>query len=176
MNKKGFTTVELIVSFVMVVILLSSLIGFTVTYRDRVKKEELMSQLYDFKNTITKTVYDDIISLNFKSMTYCVGLNNCVNFVDENDASHVLKVENQCDTENKCGVYVVYDDVNFLLPDSNLNTYSKENSDGLINVIESASNISSFELKTYKNSLYNLKMTFKHFLLNDDIEIMLTIN
>ena len=45
MNKKGFTTVELIVSFVMVVILLGSLIGFTITYRDKVKVGEVKSQL-----------------------------------------------------------------------------------------------------------------------------------
>ena len=54
MNKKGFTTIELIVSFIMVVIILASLVGFTVNYRDRVKQEEVKSQLYDFKNSITK--------------------------------------------------------------------------------------------------------------------------
>ena len=54
MNKKGFTTVELIVLFILVIILLGSLIGCTVTYRVIMKKEEIRSQLIDFKNTITK--------------------------------------------------------------------------------------------------------------------------
>ena len=186
MNKKGFTTIELIVSFVMVVIILASLVGFIVTYRDKVKKEELKSQLIDFKNTITKTVYDDIIALNYKSMSLCVGKDNCVVMMDENGDSHVLKIENSCNPEkincsvnpcelSECGVYLVYDDTRYMLPDSDVNIYYKENYDEDIRVLTSASNITTFNFQE-KNSIYNLKMTFKHFMIDDEIEIMLTIN
>lgn len=186
MNKKGFTTIELIVSFVMVVIILASLVGFTVNYRDRVKQEEVNSQLYDFKNTITKIIYDDIISLKYKSITPCVGQDNCVVFVAEDGTNHTLKVENICknvDCNNKrpcaledCGVYLVYDDVKYMLPDSDLNKYNKDLQGDNIGIKESASVLYKFTLKSYENSLYNLKMIFKHYKVADDIEIMLTIN
>ncbi len=182
MNKKGFTTIELIVSFVMVVILLASLIGFTINYRDKVRQEEIISQLYDFKNTITKIVYDDIISLNYSNASLCVGIDNCVVFTDESKNSHTLKVENICECENmsdcslnKCGVYIVYDGVKYLLPDSDLNKYYKDSNNN-IEVIESASNLTSFKLNTYNNSIYSLKMTFNHYRMDKDLEIMLTIN
>ena len=184
MNKKGFTTIELIVSFVMVVILLSSLIGFIITYRDKVKTEEVKSQLIDFKNTITKIVYDDIIDLNFTSMSPCVGQDNCIVMTDENGLSHVLKIENSCNTIlcdtnpcniSNCGVYLVYNETKYLLPDSDLNTYYKGGLDEEIRVLKSFSNLFDFNLKS-ENNIYNLKMTFRHFELDDDIEIMLTIN
>ncbi len=186
MNKKGFTTVELTVSFVMVVILLASLIGFTVTYRDKVKNEEIKSQLIDFKNTITKTVYDDIISLNYNSMSLCVGQDNCVVMTDENGNSHVLKIEKSCNPTkvdcsvspcdlSECGVYVVYDETRYMLPDSDINTYYKENLTDDIRVLNPASDFSSFNFKE-ENSIYNLKMTYKHFMIDEEFEIMLTIN
>lgn len=190
MNKKGFTTIELIISFVMVIILLASLINFTINYRDRVKKEEVISELYDFKNTITKTVYDDIINLNYISISSCVGQDNCVNFTDKDSNSHVLKIENICDNVNcssspgsctacnlsNCGVYVNYDGTRYLLPESNLNKFYKDSCDEIIKISESASDLKSFELKNYEGSLYNLKMTFKHFRMDNDLEILLTIN
>ena len=184
MDKKGFTTIELIVSFVMVVIMLSSLVGFTIAYRDNVKTEELKSELIDFKNTITKTVYDDIIDLNFISMSPCVGQDNCVVMMDENGLSHILKIENSCSniscdstpcTISDCGVYLVYNETKYLLPDSDLNTYYKESTEDDIRVSKSFSNLFDFNLKS-ENSIYNLKITFKHFELDNAIEIMLTIN
>lgn len=184
MNKKGFTTIELIVSFVMVVILLSSLISFTIAYRDKVKTEEVESELIDFKNVITKTVYDDIIDLNFISMSPCVGQDNCVVMMDENGLSHVLKIESSCKTNNcdyspcnlsDCGVYLVYNETKYLLPDSDLNTYYRSNLEDETRVSKSFSNLFDFNLKS-ENSIYNLKITFKHFELDNVIEIMLTIN
>ncbi len=185
MNKKGFTTVELIVSFMIVTIILTSLVGFTVNYRDKVKKEEIRTKLYDFKNSITKIVYDDIIALNYTSIAACVGIDNCVNFVDSTGNSHVLKIENSCEqincissgcTINKCGVYLVYNDIRYLLPESNLNRYYKKNLDEDIIISQSVCGLSEFKLQAYNNSIYTLKMNFKHYLLNDDFDIMLTVN
>ena len=45
----------------MVIIILASLIGFTVAYRDKIGLEEVKTQLLDYKNSITRMVYNDII-------------------------------------------------------------------------------------------------------------------
>ena len=168
MNKKGFTTIELVISFSMVVIILGSLIGFTVTYRGKVKNEEIRSQLIDFKNTITKTIYDDIITKKYKRIEYCTGTDDCVNFIDADGNSHPLKIINvlQNNDNQKKGVYLNYDGINYLLPDSDLN----RDTEYVCHFID------SFNLKIYNDSLYNLSFTYYHYFLNEKYQIMLTIN
>ena len=51
-NNKGFTTVEVVLSFSLVVVILASMVSIVVNYRDRVTDEEVKTQLLDFKNTI----------------------------------------------------------------------------------------------------------------------------
>ena len=124
MNKKGFTTVELIVSFIMIVIILISLVGFTVNYRDKVKIEQVKSNLNDFKNTVTKAVYDDITINNIKSIEYCVGEDNCVNFIDSRNKLHTLKIFYECVLKNgTCSyrTYLSYNNIKYELPDSDIN-------------------------------------------------------
>ena len=55
--------------------------------------------------------------------------------------------------------------VKYLLPDSDLN-----------NVVEKASSFTSFNLQTYNNRIYDLKVTYKHYLIEDEYEINLMIN
>jgi len=175
MNKKGFTTVELIVSFIVIVIILGSLVGFTINYRDRVKLEQIKSSLIDFKNTITKAVYDDIIDNNIKSMEYCVGYDNCVNLIDSENNSHTLKIFYESkDGNDNYQSYLSYNNIKYELPDSDINKYQINNEK--IVVSEKASDFDSFELKSYNNSLYNLKITFSHYMLKDNFEILININ
>ncbi len=149
----------------MVIIILSSLIGFTVTYRDKIGVEEVKTQLIDYKNTITKMVYDDIISGKLTSITTCVGMDNCVNFMDIDGNSHPFMLMEVASDEENNGSYISYDGVKYLLPDSELN-----------NVVEKACSFTSFDLQTYNNRIYDLKVTYKHYLIEDEYEINLMIN
>ena len=174
MNKKGFTTIELIMSFIMVVIILTSLIGFTTGYRGKVNDEEVKSQLIDFKNTVLKAVYDDIIRYSVVRMSNCVGEDNCVNLVSRDGSVHTLKTF----TDDN-GVYIAYDNTKYKLPDSNLNkTYEETLDDGTtkVNVTDSACNITDFQYMNYKNKIFTTKITFKHYLIDEEYEILITIN
>lgn len=177
MNKKGFTTIELILSFIMVVVILTSLIGFTTAYRGRVNREQTKSALIDFKNTVTKAVYDDIISHNVVSMTNCVGEDNCVNLIGQDGSIHTLKVEviaNSSDKKND-GVYLKYNDIKYKLPDSELNkTYV--DADLNVQVTDSACNITDFIYSNYNNRIFNVKIPYKHYLIDDKFEISITIS
>ena len=178
MNKKGFTTIELIVSFIMVIVILTSLIGFTTAYRGRVSNEEVKTQLIDFKNTILKVVYDDIIRYSVVRMSSCVGEDNCVNLISQDGSIHTLKIETKMD-----GVYVKYNDTNYKLPDSELNKAYEEvindaNGNEISNVIvtDSASNFTDFKFTNYQNKIFTVKMSFKHYLIDEEFEILITLN
>ena len=90
MNNRCFTTIEIVVSFALVVIILTSLTAIVVNYRDEVTDEEIKTQLLDFKNTITKVIYDDITEDEYNSLTSCGA--SCVSFVKSDGSSENLEI------------------------------------------------------------------------------------
>ena len=64
MNKKGFTTIELLLTMLVVVTIMASITAVTYTYRDRAKYEETLTEVNDYKNMVTKIIYDDILDSN----------------------------------------------------------------------------------------------------------------
>ena len=166
MNEKGFTIVEVVISFVLLAAILAALFGFVITYRDNIRNEEIRTQLLDYKNTITKIIYDEIVRGNYVKIENCDGKDNCVNFIDTNNEMHVLeKVEVLENSQTLTrGLYLNHDGKYYLLPDSDLkdeNGYK--------------CSFDNFSLHHY-NNLYSLKIPFTHSGLNDKYEIMLVIS
>ena len=156
LNKKGFTIAEVLVSFILVTVILSSIVSATIYYRDRLKQEETISQLIDFKNTITKVVYDDLLdeSKSITRVETCVGVQNCVNFISESNDSYTFKIVEQEQTVgNKTrGVYVQYDGIEYMLPDSDLG-------DGAERICDF---INGIDIETYEDRIYKVKVSFRH--------------
>ena len=63
MNKKGFTTVELILTMSIVIVIMTTITSVTYTYRDRSKYEEIVTNVQNYKNSVTKIIYDDILDI-----------------------------------------------------------------------------------------------------------------
>lgn len=165
MNKKGFTVVEVVIAFSILAVILVSLFTYTVIYRDKVSTEEIRTQLIDFKNTITKTIYDDIVMDNYFKIESCG--TNCVNFVDYSNNNHPLQIVTISEnTQNrKKGLYLNYDGTYYMLPDSDLN--------------KDTENMCAFEtisLQNYQNKIFHLRIPFIHYILNEKFEIMITLN
>lgn len=154
LNNKGFTIAEVLVSFSMITIILASIISSTIHYRDRLKQEEIISQLTDFKNTVTKVIYDDIVTGNIVRVERCIGTSNCVNFVNEDGSSHTLKIIDVKETTEVStrGAYLYYDGIKYMLPDSDLGTGTDRVCDFM----------SGFEVLDYNGRLYKVKVTFRH--------------
>ena len=173
LNKKGFTIAEVIVSFTMLTIILASVMTSTIFYRDKVKEEQIITKLVDFKNTITKVIYDDILSSDNRkivSVERCIGTANCINFLDTENNSHTLKIIEITTTnsENVKGVYLSYDDTKYMLPDSDIGTGEERVCDF----------IGGFNIDDYAENnlhLYTVKASFKHKDLDRKYDIMLTI-
>lgn len=126
MNNKGFTTIEVILSFALLIIIMGTLTGITINYRDKLTNSEIKTNVLDFKNSMYKIIYDDIISEGFDRAEYCVGENNCINFINRDGESTRLKVVTQRNNAmgRNSGVYIVYDDIYYLMPGSDYNVYN----------------------------------------------------
>lgn len=175
LDKKGFTIAEVIVSFSLVTVILASMVTATVYYRNKVKEEEIITQLTDFKNNITKTIYDDILTHNDNkiiAVERCLGVSNCLNFIDKSGNNHVLKIEEitASDDSNHItrGSYLYYNDTKYMLPDSDLGTGGEKVCDF----------VGGFDIDYYKEdgiSLYTVKTSFMHKDLDKKYNITLTI-
>lgn len=154
LNNKGFTIAEVLVSFSLITVILASLVSATVFYRDRLKNEEVISQLYDYKNTITKVIYDDIVKGEIVGLERCISTANCINFIDTSGNSRTLKIieVDRTTSTSRRGVYLYYNGIQYLLPDSDLGTGYDRMSDF----------VGGFELSEYQNKLYKVKTSFKH--------------
>ena len=173
LNKKGFTIAEVIVSFTMLSIILASVMTSTVFYRNKVKDEEIITKLIDFKNTITNVIYDDIVSSDTRkivSVERCIGTSNCINFLDTENNPHTLKIIelSEGNANDIRGVYLSYDDTKYMLPDSDLGTGEERVCDF----------IGGFSIEDYDEGnihLYTVKTTIKHKDLDKEFGIMLTV-
>ena len=168
MNKKGFTTIEIVLSFALVVVILTGLTVIVINYRDKVPNEETKTQLLDYKNTITKIVYDDIVDGDYVSLSRCVGSYQCVNFIKEDGTTESLKVVNQQEdtSDIKRGMYLEYKGIKYMLPDSDLNDLNGYVSDiKEFNIIENPG-----------YNLYSVKIPIVHVGIDYGLEISLVIS
>ncbi len=177
LNKKGFTIAEVIVSFSLIAIILTSIISATLFYRDKMKNEEIVTQLLDFKNNITKIVYDDIINKKIVRAENCLGTPNCVNLIDVNNNKYELKIRDfdTATLTNNEGAYLYYDDVQYMLPDSDLiaNRYVYDNHEEIIRVCDFSGPI---EISSYDDELYKIKIAFQHKYMDLDYDIIFIIS
>ena len=61
LNNKGMTTVEILVSFLLVAAISTSLYTTVSNYNRKMDREHFKLEINKYKNVLTKTVQDDII-------------------------------------------------------------------------------------------------------------------
>ena len=230
MNNKGFTTVEVIVSFALVVIIMASMSTMLVAYRDSINIEQTKSKMVEFKNTFTFMVYQDIVldkvdsiqpckvssrcyrnkvtceykwgnySLDgdytlvssINSETSCVKPSDiteemcqsnepvsentnedagmCVEFIGEGNKKNTLKIEPDVITvgsevEEQRRIYLNYNGIRMMLPDSDLNKYiiEKDSNGNSIKTEKTVSQINDFILmRDDINRVYSLTIPLEH--------------
>ncbi len=131
MNNKGFTTVEVIVSFALIIIVMVSMTSMLVSYRDTISDEEIETRLVEFKNSFTYMVYEDLVYNGINGLRYCKSDDNtsngkCVDFMRDNEAKYRLQlIENEIssgrENEKTYRTFLDYRGIRIMLPDSDLN-------------------------------------------------------
>ena len=141
MNNKGFTTIEVILSFALVIIVMVSMTAMLVSYRDTISNEEVKSRLVEFKNSFTYMVYEDIVYNGINGLRYCESDTNngkCVDFIKDGVKKYTLKlIDSEVSTgkenEKVIKTYLDYRGIRVMLPDSDLNKVEyKRKADGTV--------------------------------------------
>lgn len=119
MNKKGFTTVELVLTIILVTTLMATITSVTLVYRDRADYEEAIASVKDYKNTLTKIIYDDILDTTnpVTRITYDSN-NNAYTLVRKDNSNPItLKIINVNENDKK-EVGIEYGGIKYLVPGS----------------------------------------------------------
>jgi len=163
LNKKGFTVVELVLSFSLVMILAVSMFAVINNYRIKQKKESVKRELVTYINKITKDIYDDIYTYKVKEMSYCGVLgaisNNCVQITFMDDSVKKLKIEKEKVTEyigstpiSVDSFSIIYDGVRYRNPSPK---FASIINDYLLTYVDT-SDIS------YNSTIYRIKIRIGH--------------
>ncbi len=150
MNKKAFTTVEMILTILLVVVIMATITSVTLVYRDKSEYEESVTEIENYKNTLTKIIYDDILD-ETNPVTSIIENGNTYTLVR---ATNPITLEIINDpSNNKIGIK--YDSVNYLVPGCDKGLVSFEGVD-----------------LTNTNGIYNMNINFS----SRKYEKMLTIH
>ena len=69
-NNKGITTIEVLISFVLVTIMTISMYSTVTSFNDRRLREQYKSEIYTYKNLLTKKIQDDFIKIGLTHASY----------------------------------------------------------------------------------------------------------
>ncbi len=178
-NNKGFTVVELIMSFVFSSILAVSLFAVILNYRDKQVNTSIETRLLAFKSELIIDVKQDIQKYGLKSMEYCTDASGkrqsrCVviTFMNGKTKSFIVKEEPRVDTlDNLDGTadsfyysvpYISYGGVKYSIPDA---ANVSIRSDFLLESTTAADGLET------NNPLYKIRVNLIHNDLDADMDI-----
>ena len=113
LDNKGFTVIELILSFIFVMFLAIAMFSLINNYHEKEEREAIKSRLETLKNTLTTDIYQDTIKRKVRNMEYCLDssdevIDGCIviNFLD--NTSKKLQIAHEVIEVNDEGHYFTY--------------------------------------------------------------------
>lgn len=107
-NEKGFTVIELVLSFALVMFLAIVMFAVVNSYRNRQQIETANRDLTVFKNKITQDIYEDINEKKVKKIEYCTDasgeiIKQCIIISFKNNTEKKLEIVEESRTINVSG-------------------------------------------------------------------------
>ena len=93
MNKKGFTIVELIVSFSLAAMIGFFLLRITMVIKDLYTDSYVKTNIMSKQNIMTERMYDDFLYNDVKVVLKCG--NNCLRFIFSDNSEKIFEIENE---------------------------------------------------------------------------------
>ncbi len=113
LNNKGITTIEILICFVLLAVISTSLYNTVSIYRNKQILEGEKEKIYTYKNLLTKEIQDDIIKRGLTVATKISDTKLTMSFSNGPDTTlEVLKDENK----------IIYDGIEYPLPNFGKNT------------------------------------------------------
>lgn len=167
MNKKGFTTVELILTLAIVMVVMATILSVTYNYRDKGSYERVLTDMNTYKNTITKIIYDDIFDIResgeskgkvIKIEKVNASDNTKYNLVTSNNTKFLLQIIDRNVAKNGKSIREVginYDGTDYIIPGSD-NSYIE---------------FKNVEFQSNNGNIYALNITFYNNKVSKDIKL-----
>lgn len=154
LNNKGFTIVELIVSFLFVFMLAFSMYELLFSYRTKQNEESIKAQLIDYRNQVTIAIQNDIYDKKLKNIDYCAYgttvKDRCIILNFNDNTSKQLAIEEGTRTiggEEYPITYIVYGDLIYESPDAPLLDFT---ADYLLYNTHASDNMEEANVNVYK--------------------------
>lgn len=186
LNNKGFTVIELVLSFLFVTILSISLYQLVVNYKEKSQLESIQSELINFKTKVIIDIERDITKYFLKNMDYCTTtdvtgktkiVNKCVDLTFGNGTKKRLQIlsetkkdeikwENGGEQTFEYNVpYISYGGIKYSIPDAK---YVSIVSDFMFTKTTPEDSLEN------KHALYKINIPIKHMDFRDtfDIEVV----
>lgn len=116
LNNRGITTIEILICFVLLAVISTSLYNTVSIYRNKQILEREKEKIYTYKNLLTKEIQDDIIKKGLTGATKAADTKLNMSFSD--GSSKVLEVK----SDNE----IIYGEIKYPLPNFGKNS-SNEN-------------------------------------------------
>jgi len=165
-NRKGFTIVELILSFALISVIVIGMLTIVINYRSMVKISNRKIELVQYKNTVTKQIQDDITSYGVEDVSYCKDAsgNNivtCVTFTFQNNTTKNLLFSNS-NVKNR---YIQYGGEKFPIQEAGQDDFTSL-SDAMIHLPSERTGI-TFDSQTVNDvTVYKVRIP----IITDDID------
>ena len=176
-NNKGFTVVELVISFLFVTIICLSMYALIVNYKDRAIIESLKSELTTFQATLTIDIRKDIERKILKEIKNCSGhetTNDCIDLYFEDGTNKKLEILKEIltdvvgeETHSYTISYIVYGGIRYSIPDAKFVTVQDEL------LLNASTSEDALETKT---TLYRIKINIKHQEIETPYVIRITVS
>lgn len=178
MNNKGFTIVEVIVCFILIMIIVTAMLKVAMSYRTTAQNKEIEEQLITYKNLLTKDVQKDIFEKGLINMEKCTsGEGRCVqlNFIDGTNKQFIVGNVDRSDRNSVINKYIRYGGIKYPMMKDDIPTNIPAGSnpgDYQSLYISTGEIFDSITLNT--GSIYTIEFRIEHSDLNSDYGIHIT--
>jgi len=117
LDKKGFTVIELILSFILVMFLAMSMFALVNNYKNKEQIEAVKRDLMKLQNTLTQDIYEDTITKKVEQISFCLDesgevIKQCINIKFLDKSVKQLKVVETTDRVTDEGTTFDYNTFN----------------------------------------------------------------
>ncbi len=139
-NEKGFTIVEILITFILVIILTVSMYSSVAAYKNKQQLESYREKIITYKNLLTKEIQDDLIMNELvQAQTSKSGNFFYVTMTFRNGTTKQLVVKRQLANETQDDSFMIsYGGIDYPIPTfgSSKNEYNRKEEDFRINNID----------------------------------------
>lgn len=165
-NHKGFTIVELVLSFALISVIVIGMLTIIINYRSMIKLSNRKIELIQYKSTLTKTIQDDITNLGVRSIHYCKDasgndINTCVVLTFKDESIKNLSYAN-FDVKNR---YIQYGNQKFPIQESGQDDFESL-SDATVHLPSERIGITLSSVKVLEDTVFKVRIP----IIADDID------